>query len=404
MWFRIFLGSFSLAFSVLLIWLAHHQSGDGAIFGRYSGRYFLFLLGVGSLVLLSGISQINCVYQHIFRFRKELILLLASVGISVGATEFIIRLVDPLGISYFQDSSRYHLDKLADSSRVFKHRPELDETYQKVKVRTNEHGFRDRPLREKQKDELRILLLGDSVTFGVGVRAEDTFGRKLESVLRSNLNRPVRTVNTGVGGYNTVQEYATLTSFAEVIDPDMVFLLYVMNDIEINDPPFNPWSHKELKGKSPPEILNILLKKSWIYRLGFFVSSYAFTSDSSEIPSLDKDWRGIKESRDSLAKIANFCQARKIPFVTFFYRPKNVSSIKPSIGDQLFQEILSVGNKHQFPVVDIEPWWGSRNMRSMTNSVVDSHPNRLGHEVLAIGMADFLGKFGKYGIDLKMRN
>ena len=43
-------------------------------------------------------------------------------------------------------------------------------------------------------------------------------------------------------------------------------------------------------------------------------------------------------------------------------------------------------------------------MRSMTNSVVASHPNRLGHELLAIVMADFLGKFGKYGIDLKMRN
>jgi hypothetical protein len=136
------------------------------------------------------------------------------------------------------------------------------------------------------------------------------------------------------------------------------------------------------------------MKKSRTYRLGYFVSSYAMPSDHSEILSLDNDWRGVKESLESLANIAKFCQARKLPFVTFFYRSKDLSSIQPSFSDLLFQEILSVGNKHKFPVIDVEPWWGSRNMRSVTNSVVDAHPNKHGHELLAIGMADFLGKYG----------
>ena len=249
MWFRIFLGGWFLLFLVFFIFLANHQSAEGAYLGRYSGKYFVLLLGVGSLVLLSGISQLNWVYNYLFQFRKEILLLIVSAGLSVGAMEFIIRLVDPLGISYLEGASRYHLDKLADSSRIFKHRPGLDETYQNVKVRTNEYGFRDRPLGKKEKDELRILLLGDSVTLGSGVRVEDTYARKLEPILRSKFQRPVRTVNTAVGGYNTVQEYATLTSFAEVIDPDMVLLLYVGNDVETIDPPFDPWSQKELKGK-----------------------------------------------------------------------------------------------------------------------------------------------------------
>ena len=41
----------------------------------------------------------------------------------------------------------------------------------------------------------------------------------------------------------------------------------------------------------------------------------------------------------------------------------------------LLSEISSIGNRYGFPVVDIGKWWGQVDMRSVTNSVVDSHPN-----------------------------
>ena len=78
--------------------------------------------------------------------------------------------------------------------------------YQGVTISTNALGFRDRELERKQDGELRILLLGDSITFGYGVSAEETYGRKLEAILASRLGRRVRTVNAGIGGFNTVQD------------------------------------------------------------------------------------------------------------------------------------------------------------------------------------------------------
>ncbi|HEV8722249.1 MAG TPA: SGNH/GDSL hydrolase family protein [Candidatus Binatia bacterium] len=118
-------------------------------------------------------------------------------------------------------------------------------------VSINKLGLRDRELERKQDQELRILLLGDSVTFGWGVPIEATFGRRLE-LYWPQKEGPVRTINSGVGGYNTVQEYAFLRSFVDTVEPEMVVLLYVRNDIESNDPPFELWTELDLHKRHFP--------------------------------------------------------------------------------------------------------------------------------------------------------
>ena len=321
--------------------------------------------------------------------RREIILTLSSVLISLIIGELMIRVLDPLGISYYQGSSEYHLDKLPDPILIYKHAPALDRTYQGTRVLINDLGQRDRKLEKKQDGELRILLLGDSVTFGWGVPAEVTFGRKLESMLASQPGRVVRTVNTGVGSYNTVQEYAVLRAYAEVIEPDVVVLLYVNNDIKPHYPPFDPWSKLSLVGKSPPQAIKILLWKSWLYRLGQFALRF---SPLNSPASLDTNESGVAESMDALASIATFCRKRDLGFVTFFYRSKGVEL--EGLSSSLLSKIQSIGQTHGFPVADVGLWWAGFDRRSVINSIVDTHPNEQGHGILAAGMADFLTKHG----------
>ncbi len=389
MWFRIFVASWSVAFLALLGWLVTQQSSEPIILGRYSPGYFTLLLGIGALVTVSLLAQWPFLYRRLHTVRREIILTLSSILISLIIVEVAIRVLDPLGVSYFQEASRYHLAKLPDPIFVYKHAPGLRRTYQGVSVFINELGLRDRNLEKKHDGELRILLLGDSLTFGWGVPIEATFGRKLESTLASKLGRPVRTVNTGVGSYNTVQEYAVLRAYADVIEPDVVVLLYVINDIELNDPPFDPWSQVSLQGKSPPEAITILLEKSWLYRLGRFAFQY---SHSNGPASLDKNVRGVTESMDALSAIATFCREHGIRFVTFFYRSKRESL--EGLSSALFSEIQTIGQNHGFSVADVGSWWADVDMRSVTNSTIDSHPNKRGHGLLAAGMADFLMTHG----------
>lgn len=385
MWFRLFLVGWTTFWLMLLGWLATHRSSAPTILGRYSTAYFALLIILAGLSLASLLAQSSFIYPQLYAKRRELLLALTSFTLSLLAAEWGIRVLDPLGISYYEESLRYHLEKISDPVLVYKHAPGLRRTYQGVEVTTNEWGLRDRALTPKQADELRILLLGDSVTFGWGVPVEATFGRKLETILSAQLARPVRTVNTGVGSYNTVQEYAVLKTYADAIEPDLVLLLYVDNDINSNNPPFDPWSKLSLQGKSPPEALTILLRKSWLYRLGEFTWQHSFAKRPTK---LDPRARGMQESMEALGAIAHFCQERGLPFVAFYLRP--IGEPLAGFSAAMLAELQSCGQSHGFPVVDVGPWWAQGDRRLLTNSVVDAHPNARGHEILAKGMAEYL--------------
>lgn len=385
MWFRILLAFWTLTLVLLLAWLATHESADPVVLGRYSTGYFKMLAGIGVLIVLGLLSQSAPVYKRLHAARKEVVLVLVSLLVSLLVAEIAVRVFDPLGVSYFEESSRYHFDKIADTVLVYKHAPGLRRVYQGVEVSTNELGLRDRVIAAKSAGEVRILLLGDSVTFGWGVRAEATFARKLESLLSAELGRPVRTVNAGVGSYNTAQEHAFLTRYADVIEPDLVVLVYVSNDVEKAGATFDPWSQKVLRGKTPPQAIGLLLERSWLYRLGLFFAQY---TPAKPAAPFDKEDRGVRESMDALAAIATFCRERGIGFVTFFYRPKPESSAEDT--SALLGEIASIAERHGFPLDDVGQWWGEADMRAMTNSTIDSHLNPRGHDVLAAGMARFL--------------
>ena len=389
MWFRVFLAGWSVVFFGLLVWMATHQSSNPVVFGRYSPDYFKLLVAISVLLISSLSAQWSFVYRKCYAGRREIILLFLAVLVSLMTAETVIRIFDPLGVSFFAENSRYHLEKVPDPVLIYRHQPGLNRTYQGVTVRFNELGLRERDLQTEREGESRVLLLGDSVTFGWGVPAVATFGRKLETKLASKFDHPVKTINTGVGSYNTVQEYAALRTFADIVHPELVILLYVENDFELQEVPFEPWSKLSFQGKSPPEASIILLQKSWVYRLGRFL---AYQSDASSAQVGGSVRHGVKDSMKALSDIATYCREHNMGFVTFFYRA--AGEPRSDLIPFLLDKVQAVGRKDGFPVVDVGSWWGDENIRLVTNSVIDSHPNELGHEILAQGMVDFLVAHG----------
>lgn len=106
-----------------------------------------------------------------------------------------------------------------------------------VPVRTNAFGFRstrdDRIA--KSANTFRILVLGDSVTFGHG--AVHDYPSLLEAQLRAW--RPEvdwQVWNLGVPGYNTSQELTYLHEVGARFQPDLVIVGFFINDIIGNAP------------------------------------------------------------------------------------------------------------------------------------------------------------------------
>ena len=72
-------------------------------------------------------------------------------------------------------------------------------------IRTNHHGMREREIpMEKPASVVRVVALGDSYTFGFGVRAHLAYPRRLEDLLNQRSpGRRFQVLNFGVGGYST---------------------------------------------------------------------------------------------------------------------------------------------------------------------------------------------------------
>lgn len=123
---------------------------------------------------------------------------------------------------------------LTDAARGQRLAPNYDGWFAGVPVRINSLGFRDwrNYTLEKPPNTIRILVLGDSVTFGHGTLNETTYPYLLEVRLRQwrpDVNWQVW--NLGVPGYNTRQELTYLNEIGPLANPDVVVVGFYPNDL-----------------------------------------------------------------------------------------------------------------------------------------------------------------------------
>ncbi len=101
-------------------------------------------------------------------------------------------------------------------------------------VRINSQGFRsdEEYSYEKARDELRILIVGDSFTFGYGVAQDSSYPALLEQHLRRvTRGCTVQVLNAGVNGYNTKQEVVFVQHVGVQYHPDVVIVGFTPNDV-----------------------------------------------------------------------------------------------------------------------------------------------------------------------------
>lgn len=105
-----------------------------------------------------------------------------------------------------------------------------------VAIRTNSMGLRGPEIAlPKPEGVFRILILGDSVTFGWGVPEEATYPSQLATLLA--LLRPAQhyeVINAGVSGYGTWQELLWLQSVGLQLEPDLLIVQVHLNDAADN--------------------------------------------------------------------------------------------------------------------------------------------------------------------------
>lgn len=194
----------------------------------------------------------------------DLLLALVSLGASFLCLELFARFyVDAWP---FDRDERADLSYLTDKDETLLWRPEPNQQGR------NSLGLRNREIGLKKEAQYRILFLGDSLVWWGDTSSGQPYTHEIEARLNdSSHSVEYEVINAGVPGYTTYQELEFLKIYGLEMDPDLVVLGFVLNDV------FYKYLHKpqkgQLLGNEPSSNLNRFSKESGLGRV--FANSYA---------------------------------------------------------------------------------------------------------------------------------
>ncbi len=87
---------------------------------------------------------------------------------------------------------------------------------------------------EKQANEYRVLILGDSHAEGHSVKFDDLFSEAFKRELNQESSIPYEVINTGTGGYSTDQELLFFENEGKKYQPDLTILAFSLNNVWYN--------------------------------------------------------------------------------------------------------------------------------------------------------------------------
>lgn len=126
--------------------------------------------------------------------------------------------------------------------------PNLDVNFCGIDLKTNSLGMWEREIgMKKEKDTYRILCLGSSYTRTGHV---DTYTAVLEKILNDKYkDKKFEVINAGVPGISILQSFMDFALNWRKINPDMVIIENVLDDVETCVSPFYLTSYAQLRGR-----------------------------------------------------------------------------------------------------------------------------------------------------------
>jgi len=318
-------------------------------------------------------------------------LLIASVAVVLLLAEAGFRLVRP--VQYLKPPTPVPPGERAESlyqpSRVpglsYEMIPNRNGTFEEMQVRTNAFGMRGgEPAPNDTPGLIRILVLGDSFTFGFGVTEEETYPVVLMRTLNARLSPSAgryEVLNLGVVGYTTRDESIQLRHLAPALQPKGVIIGYVLNDPEIDPRPSlhkyfdRPawWRHSHVL-----RLLHLAGNSLEVWRFGG--GDYLRYLHA---PGREK-WRSVL---DAFAAIRGLTAPRgiRVLVVIFPMIPERDWAAYPY--SDLHHQVGEAAAADGFEVLDLlEPFskWEPAQLRVSSG---DGHPNALGHRLAAEAIA-----------------
>lgn len=284
---------------------------------------------------------------------------------------------------------------------------------------------------EKSPGTFRIVVLGDSYTFGQGVKRDETFPKKLEKMLNSkNGQIKFEVINLGFCGLNTVGELEMLAERGInpitwqpdykyrglAYKPDLILLEYTLNDSSTSGRAMeqikqfdDKWRTGEviIKVNSgmyslpiPESVDKFLTKNSRFYL--FFLNRYNQVlaklgiregGDSAILSMLDRykdGFEGWVNVKGALTVMSSISKEQVVPIALAVY--PEMFRLDDYPFKEAHKKVLGVGNALGFHALDLAPSFEGLDANSLKATPFDGHPNAKAHDIAARAISEFLIK------------
>ncbi len=303
---------------------------------------------------------------------KNVIFALLLAGLSLllmlGGVELYVRVTQTDGKNFDIEMWRYARDmkKVSDIPGMgHRHVPNTSGVYMGVPVTINSVGWRDKDYSlDKPSNTVRIMMLGDSVTFGWGAQPDGVTSAVLEKLLNQSNETSYEVLNTGIGNLNAAMQVAYFLHEGYRYQPDVVVLNYFINDAE----------------PTPVRTENFIVEHSYaaVFLAGRFdilKRTYLGQSDwQTYYKNLYSDHQdGWKETKEALRHLIEFCQEKNVKLLVANY--PELHQLSPYPFREVTALITAQAMSHHVPFVDLLPSVVHEEPQSLWVTSTDAHPN-----------------------------
>ena len=271
-----------------------------------------------------------------------------------------------------------------DPDVVYELLPDLDVVFQHHPVRTGSRGFRGGDPPERGEHDFVIVGLGDSVLFGSGVAIEDTFLAALGERVRQQVpGRVVTTVNTGVPGYNTTMEAATLAAKCLSLQPDVVLVDFVENDFDLPNFLLLPPDPLRLDRSFAYDLAHRVLRHERLpngpLQRAPMADKLRFESAPERVPPQYRHMVGVAAYRTALTRLRELSHLHGFRLLVSCHT--EIDPQARAICDELGVPVVTAAARQR-------AWLAANGNPALRDSALvvgpdDLHPSALGHRLLA---------------------
>ena len=243
-------------------------------------------------------------------------------------------------------------------------------------ISTNSLGYRDREIPPKTADHYRIIVVGDSITWGQGIEERERFSNLLQEFLGAKYE----VLNFGLRAHN-MPEHLDVLDQALKYQPDFVLLQLFINDFETAQmdrprpfPLLPPTLDRPMLSRSITyQLLNAQWVKiqEWLHIRDSYVTYMTSNLQDPEAPNAKKAFGDLNEFFHTA--LAAHAQVGAVLFPA--------TDVMGAFGAHysfqfIHDRVREVCGEAHVPFVDLYPMFAKvKNARTMWVSPFDPHPN-----------------------------